>query len=200
MLSPTIPISWNFLRGHTTVKLTPNLELLYLFLLFLTAPAECSSYAKLSDANRASGAHRGNTLKCDRNDLAVGWYRFTDAAGTRMPTSEVPQHHCGTHAPGWMVGEHPKKEDGVVKRKVCFHWSSSFCHWSIYIDVRNCGAFYVYKLPKTPGCWFRYCGNKGHSKYQIQLLDNLTLLNLCGDIHYCLCTVLASPKLAFKQV
>ena len=175
-LSCHSPVSdaWGTVQEEYTQHICLLSSFLFLFILFLTAPAECSSYSKLSDADRASGAHRGNTLKCDRNDLAVGWYRFTDAAGTRMPTSEVPQHHCGTHAPGWMVGEHPKKEDGVVKRKVCFHWSNNFCHWSVHIDVRNCGAFYVYKLPKTPGCSFRYCGNKGHSKYQIPLLYTYT--------------------------
>ena len=136
-------------------------------ILFLIGPTECSSYTQLSDANRASGKPRGNILKCDRNDLSASpsWYRFTDAAGTRMPTSPVAINHCGTHAPGWLNGQHPKKEDGVVTRKVCFHWSNNNCHWSININVRNCGAFYVYKLPRTPHCHLRYCGNKDHSMY-----------------------------------
>ncbi|XP_078348187.1 uncharacterized protein LOC144633234 isoform X3 [Oculina patagonica] len=153
------------------------------------APAECSSYTKLSDANRASGAPRGNVLKCDRNDLAVRWYRFTDAAGTRMPTSEVPKHHCGTHAAGWMVGQHPNKADGVVKRKVCFHWNSNVCNWNVMIDVRNCGAFYVYKLQKTPGCWMRYCGNKGHNvcKARNQCKNGATC-SPNGDGYTCKCT------------
>ena len=132
-------------------------------------PPECSSYSKLSDANRASGSHRGNTLRCDRNDLAspAKWYRFTDAAGDRMPTSPVAKHYCGTHAPGWMNGKHPAKEDGAVTRKVCFHWNNNYCSWNIMISVRNCGAFFVYKLSKTSNCYLRYCGNRGHSKYQI---------------------------------
>ena len=138
---------------------------LFLFILVLTAPAECSSYSKLSEANRASGRQRGNVLKCDRNDLAVGWYRFTDAAGTRMPTSPVEKHHCGTHAPGWMNGQHPTKDDGAVKRQVCFNWNNNDCLWSIEISVRNCRGFYVYRLPKTPNCWLRYCGNYGHGTY-----------------------------------
>lgn len=139
------------------------------------APPECSSYTKLSDANRASGSHRGNTLKCDRNDLAspTKWYRFTNAAGTRMPTSPVAKHYCGTHAPGWMNGQHPNKEDGAVSRKVCFNWNNNVCLWNIMITVRNCGAFYVYKLPKTRNCYLRYCGNKGHSKFKIVITLNL---------------------------
>ena len=142
-----------------------------------TDPNECSNYKKLNGADRASGLHRGNVLKCDRNDLDVSWYRFMDAAGTRMPTSPVPQHHCGTHAPGWLNGQHPSKDEGAVSRKVCFHWSSRICNWQVNVKVRNCGAYFVYYLPKTPGCWFRYCGNKGHSKLNLQV--NLAMvLNL----------------------
>ena len=100
-----------------------------------------------------------------------------DAAGTRMPTSPVPQHHCGTHAPGWLDGQHPSKDEGAVSRKVCFHWSNRICNWQVNVKVRNCGAYFVYYLPKTPGCWFRYCGNKGHSKLNLQV--NLAMvLNL----------------------
>ena len=138
---------------------------LFLFILVLTAPAECSSYSKLSEADRASSKHRGDVLKCDRYDLADGWYRFTDAAGTRMPTSPVEKHHCGTHAPGWMNGQHPTKDDGAVKRQVCFHWSDNVCLWSTEIRVRNCGGFYVYWLPRTPYCYLRYCGHASESTY-----------------------------------
>ena len=86
-------------------------------------------------------------------------------AGTKIPNSCVPTQRCGTHAPGWMQGEHPKKEDGVVSRKVCFHWSGNCCRWSVMIQVRNCGGHYVYKLEKPPACFLRFCGDKGHSKY-----------------------------------
>ena len=82
-----------------------------------------------------------------------------------MPTSAVAINHCGTHAPGWMNGQHPNKNDGVVKRNVCFNWSGKTCQWSIEISVRNCGAFYVYWLKKTPNCYLRYCGNKGYGTY-----------------------------------
>ncbi|EDO26526.1 predicted protein, partial [Nematostella vectensis] len=74
-----------------------------------------------------------------------------------MPTSCVLEKRCGTHAPGWMVGAHPTVAQGLVTRKVCYHWTKNCCRWSNYIKVRNCGAFYVYQLPKTPVCWLRYC-------------------------------------------
>ena len=66
-----------------------------------------------------------------------------------------------------MKDAHPKKEDGVVKRKICFHWSGNCCRWSVDIDVRNCGSHYVYKLVKPPACYLRFCGDKGHSKYKM---------------------------------
>lgn len=101
-----------------------------------------------------------------------------------MPTSPVPKNHCGTHATGWLNGQHPSKDEGAVSRKVCFHWSSRICNWQVNVKVRNCGAYFVYYLPKTPGCWFRYCGNKGHSKMKTVFLFPYQCLHLmsCLDI------------------
>ena len=161
-----------------TAKPIKSLELLYIVIHFLiilfipiSDPPECSSYAKLNTADRAAGRPRGNILKCDRNDFpsVAKWYRFEGDAGTRIPSSPVPVHHCGTHATGWLNGQHPSKEDGSVRRQVCFNWSGKHCRWSINVHVRNCGAFYVYHLGRTPGCSFRYCGNKGHSKFLYML-------------------------------
>ena len=88
------------------------------------------------------------------------WYRFTGASGTRMPTSCVPMNRCGTHASGWMEGEHPSVGEGIVSRKVCYHWSSQCCNWNNNIEVRQCpGGFFVYKLVKPPHCSLRYCGS-----------------------------------------
>ena len=129
-------------------------------------PTECIVNTKLSEANRASGVLRTNFLKCDSRDLpSVGkWHQFVGDAGTKIPNSCVPTQRCGTHAPGWMQGDYPKKEEGVVDRKVCFFWSGNCCRWSKMIKVRNCGGHYVFKLEKPPACYLRYCGDKGHSK------------------------------------
>ena len=129
-------------------------------------PKECSSYTKLNTADRASGSQSRSFLKCDQTEFpnVAKWYRFEGRSGTRMPTSPVPTHHCGTHAPGWLSGQHPTKGDGVVSRKVCFNWNGNTCRWSIYVSVRNCGAFYVYHLQRTPTCSLRYCGNKDHGE------------------------------------
>lgn len=58
----------------------------------------------------------------------------------------------------FICSEHPTVADGMVRRKVCFHWSKNCCKWSSYIRVRNCSSFYVYELPKPPVCQLRYCG------------------------------------------
>lgn len=133
-----------------------------------SAPVECSKYTVLNTADRASGSFLRGSAKCDRSLSSLNsWHRFEGQAGTRMPTSAVAVNRCGTHAPGWLSQPHPRKEDGVVVRKVCFNWSGNRCRWNVNIRVRNCGAFYVYYLVTTPGCSYRYCGNKNHSKIWI---------------------------------
>jgi len=102
--------------------------------------------------------HRGNILRCDQNDLTKGWYRFSGEAGVVIAYKCPAIDYCGTHAPGWMEGSHPAKEQGIVTRKVCYHWSGKCCNWHNNIRVRNCGDFYVYELDKTPVCHLRYCG------------------------------------------
>ncbi|XP_020603796.1 uncharacterized protein LOC110042769 [Orbicella faveolata] len=125
----------------------------------------CNNYTVLSEADRAQGHIVINSnYRCDRYDLVPGWYRFQGAAGYRMADKCVPVNHCGTAASGWLSGSHPTVAEGVVTRKVCYHyysyyWSSNCCLWSNNIRVRNCGAFFLYELPKPPSCDLRYCGN-----------------------------------------
>ena len=121
-------------------------------------------------------------VRCDRNDITPGsWYRFTGAAGDRMPTKCPKILRCGTHAPGWLNGSHPSVADGIVTRKVCFHWSNKCCRWSNNIRVKNCGAYYVYELQKPAlgkACSLRYCG-----EYELVLAENMqkfTTENRCG--------------------
>lgn len=92
---------------------------------------------------------------------------LTSLFGTASLVIVAPINHCGADAPGWLNGQHPSKVDGVVKRKVCFHWSSNPCLWSTNITVMNCGLFYVYKFTKRPECALRFCGNRGFSKLKI---------------------------------
>ena len=139
--------------------------LLSLFSLLICFPllhSECYYYKYLTDAERSMAYYNGYNvyIKCDHL-LPFGWYRFGGAAGTEMPTSCVGKNRCGTHAPGWLNGSHPRATDGIVRAKVCFHWSYDCCLWSANIRVRNCSGFYVYELVPLSACYLRYCGNGG---------------------------------------
>jgi uromodulin len=119
----------------------------------------CRKYKVLNQRNRGKSYTPQNALKCDKSGFATRWYRFTGAAGNKMPNSCVPMRRCSTHASGWMKGAYPRIRGQVVRRKVCFHWSNKCCNWSNYTSVKNCGGYYVFYLTRTPGCTLRYCGN-----------------------------------------
>ena len=117
--------------------------------------AQCSkAYTSINDASRKITNTSG--VSCD-SGLATKWYRYVGATGTQIPESAPPKLRCGTHAPGWMNGKHPAVADGVVTRKICYHWSGSTCHWSNNINVVNCSSHYLYYLSKPPVCHLRYC-------------------------------------------
>ena len=127
-----------------------------MFISFPLCFSECQNYRSLTSAYRKV-TYSYHSFTCD-NSLSPGWFRFSGAAGTRMPTSCPPTHRCNTAATGWLNGGHPTVADGRVTRQVCFHWSSSCCLWYDNIQVTNCGHFYVYYLiPPSAGCSLRYC-------------------------------------------
>ena len=119
--------------------------------------AECYNYTFLNEFNRART--HNDTIGLDDMSLSTGWYRFSGEAGSQMADSCVDQYHCSSWIPGWLNGTHPAVADGAVQRRVCFsigYWGC--CYYTTYISVRNCGAFYVYKLNKV-NYYLRYCGN-----------------------------------------
>ena len=124
----------------------------------------CNNYTVLSGGDRAQGSASQDNVKCDMLELVPGWYRFQGAAGDRIADKCVPERRCGTVVPGWMQGNHPTAADGVVTRRVCYHYSYNCCLWSNNISVKNCGGYFVYQLKGTPGCNSRYCGNGGAGK------------------------------------
>ena len=127
----------------------------------------CKNYTVLSEADRAQGhiVINASNYRCDDYDLVPGWYRFQGAAGYRMADNCVPTHHCGTAAPGWLSGAHPTVAEGVVTRRVCYHWSNSCCHWHNNIRIKNCSAYFVYELARRRLCYARYCGNGSAGKF-----------------------------------
>ncbi|KAI8520907.1 Oncoprotein-induced transcript 3 protein [Branchiostoma belcheri] len=118
----------------------------------------CISYRVLNEAWR-SVDYTVRRNSCD-NGFRGEWYRFMNPAGTSMPTQR-PQsiHRCGTHAPMWMNGQHPRVADGEVSRQACAYWSGRPCYWRRTIQVKACSAgYYVYKLPRVNHCYLGYCG------------------------------------------
>jgi len=89
-----------------------------------------------------------------------GWYRMEYPAGAMIPENTVEPDHCGTSSSGWLNGEHPETLGQTVERKVCFSSAidDDLCYKEATIQVRNCGSFFLYYLPNTPGCYLRYCG------------------------------------------
>ncbi|XP_074606886.1 uncharacterized protein LOC141859892 [Acropora palmata] len=121
-----------------------------------TVTPECASYISLNASDR-SVHFQGPRTKCD-NNLATEWYRFQGQAGKQLAVKCPPAQRCNTDLTGWMDGKHPNVEDGIVKRRVCFHGYDNCCYKNTTIDVRNCGAYFVYRLKKSPPCNSRYCG------------------------------------------
>ena len=130
--------------------------------MYLLTVDGCNNYTVLSEADRAQGQPVINSnYRCDDLDLVPGWYRFQGAAGDRMADKCVPLDHCGTRDPVWLSGAHPTIAEGAVTRRVCYHSnrSNSCCDWYDNIRVKNCGAYFVYELPRSSYCSARYCGN-----------------------------------------
>ncbi|KAI4886125.1 hypothetical protein NFI96_016189, partial [Prochilodus magdalenae] len=77
----------------------------------------------------------------------------------RMPESCINIYMCGTHAPLWLNGPHPLRQDGVVTRQVCGNWAGNCCYFKSYpIRVKACpGNFYVYEFVRPIMCVLGYC-------------------------------------------
>lgn len=91
----------------------------------------------------------------------TGWYRMVEPAGTKMTEAPVSSHHCGTMFPGWLNGTHPKIIGETESSTVCFNTNFNSCAFSLEIEIKNCGDFYLYHLVDTStisnNCQFRYC-------------------------------------------
>ena len=114
----------------------------------------CKNYQNLTDAERKYDYETVNS-KCD--DTLNGWYRFQGAAGTKMMTTCPPISRCGGDFPAWLSEDHPTVAEGTVTRKVCIHRFTNCCDKWVSIDVKYCGAYYIYKLKSPKRCDTRYC-------------------------------------------
>ena len=128
----------------------------------------CQGYSTIRDVRRSTAnvfnGKSGDRLLCDRNFIKDGtWYRFQSLAGNQMPTTNPGFWHCGTYAPIWLKGSHPKVGEGVVDRKACVSLPFVFpigCGISYKIKVVNCGDFYLYQLKEPGQCSLAYCAGE----------------------------------------
>ena len=123
------------------------------FFMFCFLADICKNFQNLTDAERKYDYVTVNS-KCD--NTLNGWYRFQGAAGTRMVTTCPPVNRCDSGLTTWLSGGHPTVAEGIVKRKVCVSGMGLCCGYSIHIQVKNCGPYYIYKFKNEIGC-FRYC-------------------------------------------
>ena len=103
--------------------------------------------------------------------IKEGWYRFSGAAGTHLPTEQLDtgagaREVCGTSIVAWMRGSHPTLYENAQPRDICFEWDSGPCQFTVRILVQTCpdpekqgDTFYVYQLKYPPGigCYWAYC-------------------------------------------
>ncbi|KAI1231608.1 hypothetical protein IHE44_0007682 [Lamprotornis superbus] len=145
----------------------------------------CSAYISLNEPwrnteHRINGSHGQPT--CD-SGIDGEWYRFTGMAGDAMPTFCIAENHCGTHAPIWMNGSHPRPADGVVRRQACASFSGNCCLWNATIQVKACpGGYYVYHLTKPSVCFHAYCG------HFYDICDVVDCQGPCLDTSDCTCS------------
>ena len=84
------------------------------------------------------------------------WFRADK--GAAMPSSCVLKESCGVQAPGWLNGQIPSREAGIIQHQVCFNFRKDCCYCSLPAQIKKCSDFFVYKLkevhPMIPG---QYC-------------------------------------------
>jgi len=135
--------------------------------------AQCSEpYTELTDSWRKvkymPGGDSNCNSRCDKDDFSVGWYRFLEPAGTKIPIAPPEESGnscdvCGTGVAAWVRERRdPKPEEGVIDINLCFAWTGGSCHWkvsgkSVACEESNGSIYYLYSLNKAPICNGGYC-------------------------------------------
>ena len=120
-----------------------------------------TGYTALDEPRRSTKSvwRSGQTPLCD-GFLRRGWYRFTSFNGSKMPETAVTGLRCGTHDPVWLSGSHPTTDEGIVTRKACVTSFGNTCSSHLYINIKNCGGYFVYYLKPLYYCAVAYCAGK----------------------------------------
>eukprot|EP00088_Acartia_fossae_P068968 TRINITY_DN8869_c0_g1_i5.p1 TRINITY_DN8869_c0_g1~~TRINITY_DN8869_c0_g1_i5.p1 ORF type:complete len:301 (-),score=16.59 TRINITY_DN8869_c0_g1_i5:80-982(-) len=130
---------------------------------------ECNSYKVLNvyrSINDPGFIEPNKVRYCDKVDYfkqspdweGPGWYRFEGEGATEMPTSSPGPQRCATGHTGWVRTDSLPGEYESKSVTICFAWGPNDCYQSVTGKVSNCKDFFVYYLPRTPGCDYRYCG------------------------------------------
>ena len=83
--------------------------------------------------------------------------RFQGAAASKKVVTKCPTaDRCDTTFPVWLRGDHPTVVEGKVRREVCIQRMGNCCRGSRFIEVKNCGSYYIYKLHYPGVCNARY--------------------------------------------
>ena len=132
-------------------------------------PCADGSYQFLTEGDRSVNFTGDMKTNCDDVDITNWgiWYRVSGNAGNALRSSTVPPlNTCGTETRLYLADDHPHFGDGEVTQKVCVSKSPDKpCNnnnGEKFIQVINCGAFYLYKLVYLRPCkqtTWAYCTN-----------------------------------------
>ncbi|XP_078792377.1 uncharacterized protein LOC101161675 isoform X3 [Oryzias latipes] len=142
----------------------------------------CQRYTVLNDDWLSEYNVNGNSL-CGGNSYSSDWYRmFLGQSSAQIPETCVQESRCSSLNRYWVRTSHPVRYNESVTLSASYARDSD-CYYSYYsynIMARLCyGDFYVYKLPRLPGCGYSYCPvpphgfrSSGQNETSITLLWN----------------------------
>ncbi|XP_022098360.1 uncharacterized protein LOC110983420 [Acanthaster planci] len=116
------------------------------------------SYQVLREQARGPGGL--NILNnVDDSRLQPGWYRFTSPTGEELSHYCRELNSCGAQYSIWLL-DAPRTEPGeTVKGTMCINKDEpGCCNEQIKVLIRNCGSFFIYRLPQLKSMGWRTAG------------------------------------------
>ncbi|XP_033742340.1 von Willebrand factor D and EGF domain-containing protein-like [Pecten maximus] len=121
-----------------------------------TDPCQADNHVIMNDPTRFTTYQTVQTsVRCD-TDLVKQWYRIPFGS---VATTPPPVYRCGTDQPVWIQPETLPATGESKLVTICLRTQSDVCAATGYIEVKNCGSFYVYELRQlNPDyCNLAYC-------------------------------------------